>query len=108
MTSKPNPTLSCGGHCRRMPPAALESGTDWPATNLDDWCGEWQGREEVTITREPLDCRHPRGHTHPVGGDGLKPCTRCHHVAGTEPCGHHHGRYGCTTQRCWYGEDNRG
>lgn len=33
---------------------------------------------------------------------GKVPCWRCGHVPKTEPCGHYHGRFGCTTTTCYY------
>lgn len=44
-----------------------------------------------------------RGHEYIPNSYAPHACSRCGHTIGAEPCGHRHGRYGCTSAYCYYG-----
>lgn len=51
-------TAAGWGQCRRMPPSLPSDREDklklvgiWPETEADDWCGEWQARDDIESDR---------------------------------------------------------
>jgi len=81
------------------PPLPPPTGSPRPSCPAGWTLPEWRREREA--------CRDGHSYAPWSSGDDANPCARCGHVPGREPCGHKHGRYGCTADRCGYGREIR-